>query len=177
VQLARLPSATDGAFRAFVRFPAGWERPEAGHYACAEEVLVLEGDLGLNDMTWGAGGYAWIPAYRVRSALRSESGCLAFAWFGAPPRWIPGTPTNGAPSGAVSLAHWRDAPGGTLYWGAEHHTSIVARRDVGRFAAGAHEVETLDLHDFAWRLGALPEPAQAPAGEVLLRTWPARNSC
>src|SRR5687768_14412821 len=94
VQLAQLPRAADGAFRAFVRFPAGWARPAAGHYPVAEEFFILDGDLQLNDMTWRAGGYAWIPARRMRSASRSESGCLAFAWFASAPRWIPGEPAE-----------------------------------------------------------------------------------
>ena len=49
VALARLPDLGDGAFRAFVRFPAGWSRPGAGHYAVAEQFLVLGGDLTLDE--------------------------------------------------------------------------------------------------------------------------------
>jgi hypothetical protein len=79
VQLARLPAASDGAFRAFVRFPPGWHRAEAGHYAAAEEFFVLEGALELNGSRWSAGGHAWIPAYRPRRDLGSAPGCLVFA--------------------------------------------------------------------------------------------------
>ena len=98
VQLARLPELSDGAFRAFVRFPAGWSRPSAGHYPVAEEFLVLEGELRLNAATWRGGGYAWLAANRVRADSCSEPGCLAFAWFAGMPRWIPGVP---AKSGAL----------------------------------------------------------------------------
>ena len=69
VQLALLPRLPDNAFRAFVRFPPGWSRPEAGHYPDPEEFVVLEGELGLNGMTWRAGDYAWIPARCLRREL------------------------------------------------------------------------------------------------------------
>lgn len=171
VQLAPLPRLQDGAFRAFVRFPAGWARPAAGHYTAAEELLILEGDLGMNGMTWRAGGYAWIPANRVRSASRSESGCLAFAWFASAPRWIPGEPATAALAGDVSLAHWRDAPEGKLYAGPEHHTWIVERQHIALLAAPGMRSETLGLCDRAWRSDAAREPGDDPTAAVLLRVW------
>ena len=154
VQLARLPAASDGAFRAFVRFPAGWQRADAGHYAVAEEFLLLEGDLELNGLTWGPGGYAWIPAHRPRRDLGSKSGCLVFAWFGAAPRWIPGLPAQaGAP--LIRFAHWRDAPHGVLYDGPEHRSSI-----------GGTGCESLCLRTFDWRADQ-----DAGGNEMLVRRW------
>ena len=41
VQMALLPKLADGGFRAFVRFPKGWSRPDVGHYAVAEEFVSL----------------------------------------------------------------------------------------------------------------------------------------
>ena len=152
VQIAQLPAATDGAFCAFVRFPAGWSRQEAGHYAVAEEFLILEGDLGFNGLTWCAGGYAWIAARRVRRASRSGSGCLAFARFASAPRWIPGDPTEPPPAVDVSFAHWRDAPQGQLYRGPTHRSSIVQRGEVALLATEGRHRETLDLRSFEWRL-------------------------
>jgi hypothetical protein len=101
VQLALLPRLPDNAFRAFVRFPPGWSRPQAGHYPDPEEFVVLEGELGLNGMTWRAGDYAWIPARCMRRDMHSAPGCLVLAWFGAPPRWIPGPPATPADSEAI----------------------------------------------------------------------------
>ena len=94
VEMALLPKLGDGGFRAFVRFPEGWSRPEVGHYAVAEEFLVLEGSLSLSGRAWNAGGHAWIPAFERRHDLASPTGCLVFAWFGGTPRWIPGEPTK-----------------------------------------------------------------------------------
>jgi hypothetical protein len=92
VQMALLPKLPDGGFRAFVRFPPGWSRPDAGHYAVPEEFLVLEGELNLNGRTWQRGELAWIPAWTSRRDLGSRTGCLVFAWFGGTPRWVPGEP-------------------------------------------------------------------------------------
>ncbi|MGB7542449.1 MAG: hypothetical protein WBM28_10585 [Burkholderiales bacterium] len=180
VQLAQLPSVADGAFQAFVRFPAGWARPGPGYYSVAEELLILEGDLHLNDMTWHAGGYAWIQENRVRSASRSESGCLAFAWFASAPHWIPGEPNEAVLANDVILAHWRDAPertlgtndsGRQLYTGREHHTWVVQRRQVPLLATSGTQYETIDLHDRAWCSDAAHEPQGDPTGAVLVRVW------
>lgn len=129
VQMALLPKLPDGAFRAFVRFPAGWSRPDVGHYAVAEEFLVLEGGIGLNGRKWKTGELAWIPAWTVRRDLQSASGCLVFAWFGGTPRWIPGKPAQ--PAG-----------------GPRNRTSID-RGELVRLTAGVRE--TLNLADYAWR--------------------------
>ena len=94
VQMALLPKLDDGGFRAFVRFPKGWSRPDVGHYAVPEEFVVLQGSLSLNAKTWNAGEHASIPAFERRHDLASAMGCLVFAWFGGTPRWIPGEPTQ-----------------------------------------------------------------------------------
>jgi len=131
VEMALLPKLPDGGFRAFVRFPAGWSRPDVGHYAVPEEFLVLEGELGLNGRTWKRGELAWIPAGQRRRDLGSTTGCLVFAWFGGTPRWIPGEP-----------AHAAEGP--------RNRTSIEGRELV-RLLPG-EVCETLNLDDYAWRV-------------------------
>ena len=151
VQLALLPRLPDKAFRAFVRFPPGWSRAETGHYAVPEEFLVLEGALGLDGSTWRAGGYAWIPARRMRRNLHTPEGCLVFAWFAAPPRWICAAAVEAPVLPEVRFAHWRDAPEGRLYDGPEHRTCIVDGRQLARSATASDEhCETLDLQSLAW---------------------------
>jgi hypothetical protein len=110
VQLARIHTGEEGSFAALVRFPPGWSRPASGHYAAAEEFLVLEGDLGFNGVVWRAGSYAFIAAGRVRTGSRSAQGCLALAWFAGAPRWIAGEPAEPAGDADPSFADWRDAP-------------------------------------------------------------------
>jgi hypothetical protein len=111
VALALVSTGDEGGFGALVRFPAGWSRPGAGHYAIAEEFLVLEGDFGFNGSIWRAGSYAWIAPRRVRSGSRSESGCLALAWFEGVPRWIAGEPAEPPTAADASYADWHAAPG------------------------------------------------------------------
>ena len=128
VSMALLPKLPDDAFRAFVRFPAGWSRAEVGHYAVPEEFFVLEGELGLSGKTWRPRGLAWVPAWQRRHDLRSDSGCLVFAWFGGTPRWVPGEPAQPAGSGPV------------------HRTSI----DGGKLVRVGKVRETLNLADYRW---------------------------
>jgi hypothetical protein len=142
----------------------------------AEEFFVLEGDLRLNDTTWRAGGYAWIRANRVRSASRSESGCLALAWFASAPRWIRGEPSVAAHPGDVSFAHWCDAPelvrgGRLLYSGPEHRTWIVQPRRLTRLAVPGKLWETFGLSDRTWRADASHEAGDDPAHALVVRSW------
>ena len=129
VQMALLPKLDDGGFRAFVRFPKGWSRPDVGHYAVPEEFVVLEGTLSLSGRTWNAGSHAWIPAFERRHDLGSSTGCLAFAWFGGTPRWIPGEPTQPA-----SL---------------QRHRAWFEGRCFHRVTASVSE--SLDLGDWTWK--------------------------
>jgi hypothetical protein len=177
-RLAPLPRADDGAYRAFVWFPAGWTRSESGHYAEAEEFLILAGDLGLDSSIWRAGGYAWLPANCVRSRSRSESGCLAFAWFSSAPSWIPGEPAARARAGVVRFAHWREAPvrslpgnvcAHELYRGPEHESWVIERRHVGLLVAPGSNCETLALHDRSWRIDEASGPCESPSEAVFLR--------
>jgi len=139
VALALLPRLPDDAFRAFVRFPAGWSRPEPGYYEVAEEFLVLEGELGLNGRIWRGGEYAWIPARHPRRDLQSVPGCLVLAWFGSAPRWIAGPPEKAA----------SDA-------GPPHQTRI----DTASFRrSSAALLETLDLRDYTWSTSVAPVSA------------------
>jgi hypothetical protein len=127
VEMALLPKLPDGGFRAFVRFPAGWSRADVGHYAVAEEFFVLKGELGLSGKIWKPGSLVWVPAWQRRHDLRSDSGCLVFAWFGGTPRWLAGEPTVKADDRRT------------------HETRIEDRQLV-------RGNETLSLDDYTWRV-------------------------
>ena len=169
VQLAALPRLGDGGFRAFVRFPPGWARPQSGHYAVAEEFLVLQGDLTLDGRTWHAGGYAWIAAGRVRSASGSDGGCLAFAWFGGAPHWHAGAPATPAAGADLAFAHWRDAPLHVLRSGPGHATCVIDKAAPRSLDGLAAPYELLTLDSFAWCADAAECPAGFCAGPVLVR--------
>jgi len=178
VRLAGLPRTADGAFRAFVQFPAGWARPEPGHYRVAEEFLVLEGELAMNGTTWGAAGYAWVPANRLRAGSRSDAGCLAFVWFSSAPTWTPGEPVDAAPPDDVAFAHWRDAPeralprsgsARRLRGGPEHSSWITERRHAALLAADAYSCETLGLRSRTWRFEVAGERCEDSREVAFLR--------
>lgn len=159
VQLAQLPDLGDGAFRAFVRFPAGWERAAHGHYEVAEEFLVLQGALSFNEHTWQAGAYGWIAARRARHLLRTEGGCLVFAWFGGAPRWRRGDPATPALDADLHHTSWRDAPLQALPGGGEarqlhanpHHSTCIIEQPTPAVLAGLPATsELLALGGYAW---------------------------
>ena len=131
VEMALLPKLPDGGFRAFVRFPKGWLRPDVGHYAVAEEFVVLEGALSPNGRRGTRAATRGSRPLRAARDLASATGCLVFAWFGGTPRWIPGEPTQ------------RPSP--------ERHRSWFADRCFHR--ATASTSESLDLSDWTWRYG------------------------
>ena len=178
VELAQLPALEDGAFRAFVRFPPGWARPDAGHYAMPEEFLVLEGDLTLNGRTWREGGYAWIPARRLRTGSCSTGGCLAFAWFGGTPRWVAGDAATPVRDIDAHLAHWREAPerdlgGGMrvreLRTGSQHTTWLVERPEPDLLLKLGVKREVLRIHDRAWSRNQPVEAGPGHTGPLLVR--------
>lgn len=98
VELVRLEvDRADGSSTSLVRFPPGWSRPEAGHYVCGEEFVVLAGGLTVSGVAYGPGDRGWIPDGGTRSGSRSAGGALAVAWFSGVPAWVAGE--GGGPSG------------------------------------------------------------------------------
>lgn len=85
VSIARLPSGNDD-FLAFVRFPPGWSRSQPVVYEAAEEFVILEGELRIDEQRWVAPAYGCIEAGSVRSLTESQPGCLAWARFHGSPR-------------------------------------------------------------------------------------------
>lgn len=164
-EMARLPDLPDGGFRAFVRFPPGWERHANGHYEAAEEFLVLLGSLTLEGREYGPGAYGWIATHRTRRAMSSVPGCLVYAWFGGMPLWRRGEAQAGDPGCDRALFNWREAPqrefgGGTRareLHDVPHHSTWVVEGDATQLpvTAGADR-EVLDLDDFTWSWNAAP---------------------
>lgn len=98
VHTARLH--VDDASRAstlLVRFPAGWERPSAGSYSSAEEFVLLDGTIEMNDITYRAGDWVYVPAGAERRNTVAPGGALALARFAGPARWRPGEGHDTAP--------------------------------------------------------------------------------
>lgn len=90
VSIHRLHSdPTTRAMTLVVRFPAGWQRPQAGSYSAAEEAYVLEGAIEINANRFYAGEWFHIPTGLVRHVMSSPDGAVVLARFDGPPRWTP----------------------------------------------------------------------------------------
>lgn len=87
VKMHRLHAWENGNSVMIVRFPAGWSRPIDGSYECAEEFLVLEGELQMSGDTAVAGDHVWVPPHSLRLGAFTSNGALALAWFYGPPKW------------------------------------------------------------------------------------------
>lgn len=70
-----------------MRFPAGWERPDAGSFDVTEEFVILHGALELSGRTWTPGDYGLVPAGARREHTATPGGAVALAYFTGSPRW------------------------------------------------------------------------------------------
>ena len=77
--LSRDPDS--GARSSNIRYPAGWNLPEAHQLACDEELFVLAGTIVINGRSYGSGDYAYLPAGYCRSAMNSANGCVILTFF------------------------------------------------------------------------------------------------
>ncbi len=110
VQLRRFHvDPTSKAFTVLVRFPAGWQRPHAGHYLVDEEVLFLEGSFEMSGIRYTAGSYAYLPAGYLRDASRSIDGALSLAWFSGRQVWSRRPSLDVVPP-AIVVEDWRGEP-------------------------------------------------------------------
>ena len=181
VQLAQLPALGDQAFRAFVRFPAGWSRHATGYYPVHEEVFVLEGDLTFNGDTWRAGGYAWIPALASRRGLHAEQGALVLAWFSGPPRWKRGLAPIATREAMKSIASWETVPHGAIVGmprahvlrDTDTHRTWVTRATVSSVLADP--LERLSISDRAWSWSEADERTNATSASLWRTIRPANR--
>lgn len=88
VDAIRLAVGSDGSSSLLVRFPAGWTREVSGFYECAEEFVVLEGELRLSDFVYVSGDHGWVPARGARGLTHSPIKTYALAHFFGIPKWI-----------------------------------------------------------------------------------------
>jgi len=145
-----------------VAFPAGWSRPGPGHFSCAEEFVVIEGDLTVSGVGYGPGDYAYLPVNMPRTASRTEYGCLSVAWFSGAPRWHSGAGGDGSATPVRAPLAGARRPGGGAYGSARAPSGPVAV-----------DTDVLWLGDRRWCF--LPAGTAVPrvaGGPVLVREWP-----
>lgn len=166
VDVARLHADPDtGAGVSVVRFPATWRRPATGYYACAEELLVVDGTLVVTGHTYAAGVYGYLPPYATRSASATPGGCLALAWFSARPIWAEGTA-----DGAITHPA---AYGDPLGQRRPRRPDVVGESAVVAQAPVSVDVPTELVSTSSWQWALVPpgDPVPALPGPVLVRSW------
>jgi hypothetical protein len=82
--------AADGACSAILRYPPGWRREGLEHVLADEEIYVLEGDLTINDITYGPDAYAFLPSGWSRARAYSRGGAVVLSYFSGEPFWREG---------------------------------------------------------------------------------------
>ena len=189
VSIARLPSGNDD-FLAFVRFPAGWSRSQPVVYEAAEEFVILDGELRIDDQRWVAPAYGCIAAGSVRSLTESQPGCLAWARFHGSPRPVK---VQAGEVGRAGLAGITGSggrgpadclrPAGALSESAAPSWSDTTRRLLHAFPAGetwfepAHSLrdeceggryDAIDLDTFDWWSSACASASQPPTPSASL---------
>lgn len=151
-----------GASTVIVRYPPGWERSDPEHLTADEELFVLDGELELNDLVYGAPSYAFLPAGYMRRAAAAPRGALVLTFFESEPRRVPGEPSQ--PPALERLVERIDGLDGE--WGAGFHPQFPpgAGRKYLRQDAGSG--------DQTWILGTMPlrfgrKPEKHPTAEEM----------
>lgn len=155
--LVRLASPRD-RFTILGRFPAGFDRSEPGGYTSSEEVLVLDGDLTIEGVTYGRGDLAVVPAMYLRRSMSSVAGCRVLAWFGGPALFQP--PDELEPTDDVIMSLPALEVAGPLL------DSPVGAWGVGAAPEGPGPLEVVDSDLGRWQRGADLLPA---AGDLARR--------
>lgn len=86
-KMHRLHTWESGTSVMIVNFPIGWSRPIDGSYECAEEFIMIEGELQMSGDKFYPGDHAWVPPHSPRIAAFSPEGAVALAWFYGAPQW------------------------------------------------------------------------------------------
>ncbi|MCA1833551.1 MAG: hypothetical protein LC750_12645, partial [Actinobacteria bacterium] len=100
----------------FVYFPEGWTRAQAGSYACAEEVVVIDGAFEMNREMYSAGEWAYVGSGVERRLTKAAPYALALSRFDGPVRWNAGP--GSSPDGIDHRALTVETRGGANSFGA-----------------------------------------------------------
>ncbi|MEO7132110.1 MAG: hypothetical protein ABIZ07_12115 [Dermatophilaceae bacterium] len=149
-----------------VDFPAGWRRPGTGHYLCAEEFVVLGGQLTVSGVVHGIGDHVYLPAQFPRVDSGTEQGCRALAWFSAPPAWRTGEGTSPCERSRVGPPRLADPP--TEPSGAGPRVSL--HQQVPRVASVDRDV--LEVATSRWWFVPAHQASIPSRGPALVRAWP-----
>ena len=85
-----------GACSVLMRYPEGWRREGEEHITATEEIYVLDGELIIGDVSYGADCYAYLPAGWVHSNMSAPAGAVVLAFYDAEPNPKAGQPQTPA---------------------------------------------------------------------------------
>lgn len=75
-----------GAASLLQRYPRGWSQGKKLSLSADEELFVIDGELQINDVTYGPNTYAYLPAGYAREAAASAGGAVVLTMFEAEPK-------------------------------------------------------------------------------------------
>lgn len=143
-----------------VRFPAGWARPGAGSYACAEEFTILTGALHMSRAIYAAPHWAYVPAGTLRTNTHVHDEVLAVARFDGEPTW-----RDGDGDGTIRILE--NTPLGEARELRPGSTHLVEHLEPG--LAGV-TVELLAVRQMRWAWVRAGEELPVLDGPVIVRT-------
>ncbi len=155
-------------------FPPGWQRETAGHFAEAEEFIVLAGAVAMNDEVHRAGTWVLVPGRSIREATRTPEGALVVGWPDGTPAWSTDARGTAGRCLQVDLAKQSRTAGRTPFgpgrvlrrrrsWWVNELTSDrpeVARQILSTGSDGVPRLHTLEVG----------QPMPAIAGAAFVRT-------
>jgi hypothetical protein len=150
VKMNRLHIWNDGTSVLVVNFPAGWSRPIIGSYECAEEFIMLEGELHMSGEVFRAGDHAWVPPHSLRIGTSSPNGATALAWFYGRPKWSRQIDDEGSNT-QIKTTLKNDFVGEVRRSEADGVDGHTMKFTPGSFTAPT-ECEVISLPNFTWSL-------------------------
>ncbi len=73
-----------GAATCIVRYPAGWSRTSGEYLTTDEEFYVLDGEIEINGISYGADTFAHLPEGHLRKSASSKGGAVLLTFFDGP---------------------------------------------------------------------------------------------
>ena len=77
----------NGGGHMVIEIQAGWSNPK-GYCSASQDIYVLEGDLTVGNEKMISGCYSFIPQGVSYGPFKTENGCRALIFFGAPYNFI-----------------------------------------------------------------------------------------
>ena len=115
-----------GASTMIARYPPGWTRPVPRSVTCHVEMLVLEGELEINGLTYGPYSYAHLPAGYVRTSVSVGSeGAVALTMLYGNAEEIQGEPPEGLYDEKLLVERIDVAPDGLEGWTENPYTRYL----------------------------------------------------